>query len=766
MAFRPQDDPSIMEDTKGKAVGSFASRLGARAKAAKDFEPIRNLNTLGDKIASSLPTVLQGSKLHDQLTTVLSSIDVSSALLDTDKTLKDLQKRMDMAVKKNDVALQQKIQEQMDAVERISNFRDGENRELLDKVLNREKLDKDQASELLDTVKAVTADITQVSDIRSVSSLDMLRQSSNVVGDSRLSSSHRRQVADDMYSSLQQQDSLKQTQELMDIGNILKSSAKLTEDQFQRITGALQSLEDTEKSKQKVNEKVRETQMLLKTAKTTESKDYAIQELNKTLENFPEYIGQVQELQQSYSDDGKMNAHTMRKVTKILDKLNADTTETKTLYTLNELNEKFDASILNNEELSEALSKNSLSEKFMENPELISTGQGLASGAISMVLQSMGLGNLDAMLGLSDMITSGAGSLLSVGSGAMLGKMAGKGGMLGSAAKMLGHSDDDSAMSYREGYRDANQDTRRTRDKRMSRTGRRGKGKLGRLASKVGGKLGFITAGMDGAAALADTADPLSSLPLSTGGSAPMTTAAKGSSKLGKLGKMAGKLGGKALKVLGPLGMLASVGMDAFSGWDDASAISGKEQKDLSFGDKAQSSLASIASGLTFGMVDPETMFKGMDFFTNNSMFGTEDKPATMKEANLETSNVVIKADSLEPIEPIAAVDQGMMTQSMRTPKAKATMTSIETPSTAPPMSANQIETESRSVQRQASMAATTAQVTASQQAGKEAAQATKETPPVIMQGGKKDDGGAGLVRAKPQVDDISIAVMNSANYT
>ena len=101
--------------------------------------------------------------------------------------------------------------------------------------------------------------------------------------------------------------------------------------------------------------------------------------------------------------------------------------------------------------------------------------------------------------------------------------------------------------------------------------------------------------------------------------------ASKGGSLLGKIGGKlggAGKFLGKAGRFLGkaalPLALLSS-GYDFYKGFTDPNEIAGaKPGEKLGFGKKFQAGTASLLSGLTFGLVDPKTMFdgiqKGIDF--------------------------------------------------------------------------------------------------------------------------------------------------------
>ncbi|QJT71153.1 hypothetical protein GR11A_00116 [Vibrio phage vB_VcorM_GR11A] len=754
MAFRPKDEGL----TDKEPSGAYTQRLVDKVKSAKEFEPIRVLNSLGERALDSLPTILVGKRLHDQLTGVLNSIDMSASLLNTNQLIDDLNKQLEAARKQGNKDLESSIQTKLDSAQRVAEFQDSADRELIDKIFNKEKIDKAQAEAILEATQAITDDITRLSDVKSVGVTDVLATGSRTARDERLGAKHRTGVARELVSALAMDQRIAGTEAFQELSMTLESGDKLDEKQFKMVADGLDELREVmEKNNRIANQSSSWLESLSK-ADSSKERLEIINNIQTELENNGHFEKELADIQASFSDDGKMNAHTSRKVSTILEKMTQDTTDTKILYSLNELNDNFDTSILNNEELADAMSKNSLGERFLENPEIVSTGQSLLSGGLAMAFQAMGLGNLDAMLGLSDM---GAG-VLTAGAGGLLGSMASKlpkKGVLGKLTSLVpGVGDRETPReAYQDGYGDGQRrraaeernrgrramadidyrDARRKPKKRgrMSRVahslkGRAGRvlggimgigglaadfftpsepssdryiddrvdlgtkreeairrnrrqtiedtmgrrprpaprrsSRLGRFARSAAGRAG---AGIAGLGALASTAfDMFSPAEPDVRGRGRMDPeyyqdlsreratsrndygreqarkvmepdyrkSSKMGGKLGGISKMlgtAGRFGTKALKFLGPLGVLASTGLDAFSGWDDAAAISGKREQDLTTGDKLQSSIANIASGLTFGLLDADTAYSGLDFFTNNPMFGTEDKKPEISAA-------------------------------------------------------------------------------------------------------------------------------------
>lgn len=140
--------------------------------------------------------------------------------------------------------------------------------------------------------------------------------------------------------------------------------------------------------------------------------------------------------------------------------------------------------------------------------------------------------------------------------------------------------------------------------KGFSKIGKIG-GKSFKGISKMAGKIGKFGKGL---------AKPLTGL--FKGGAGKLLGKA-GGKFAGKLaGKMALRAGAGALKAIPGLGLAVTAGMaafDAVDGWKNAASITGKKDKDLTWKDKTAAAGASVLSGLTFGLVDSKTMYKGMN---------------------------------------------------------------------------------------------------------------------------------------------------------
>lgn len=127
-------------------------------------------------------------------------------------------------------------------------------------------------------------------------------------------------------------------------------------------------------------------------------------------------------------------------------------------------------------------------------------------------------------------------------------------------------------------------------------------GEFGNVLKGFGGKFGKIFSGKGGL--LSKLGGMVKGLIGSVGN---MTGKAAGA--LGSVGGKALGVLGKGLKFLGPIGAALGVAASGLSGFMEAENIFGK---DATIGNKISATIGGIASGLTLGLVETETMAKGI----------------------------------------------------------------------------------------------------------------------------------------------------------
>ena len=145
----------------------------------------------------------------------------------------------------------------------------------------------------------------------------------------------------------------------------------------------------------------------------------------------------------------------------------------------------------------------------------------------------------------------------------------------------------------------------------------------GKLFDKVGGKIFKKGGGLFkkvGGKAFGKVGKLGGKLLSKGGGKVAAKAAGKVAAKVA--GKAALRAGAGALKAIPGVGLLATAGMaafDAVDGWKNAASITGKAEKDLTTGDRAKAAGASVLSGLTFGLVSSQTMYKGINAVTGGA---------------------------------------------------------------------------------------------------------------------------------------------------
>ena len=152
---------------------------------------------------------------------------------------------------------------------------------------------------------------------------------------------------------------------------------------------------------------------------------------------------------------------------------------------------------------------------------------------------------------------------------------------------------------------------------------------LGKLFGGVGGKLGKLGNGVSDLfesssrkltrkAAIKGAGKTAARGGAKIAGNVATKAVTQGATKIA--GKTALRIGAGALKAIPGINAIATVGMaafDAVDGWKNAASITGKAEKDLTIADKAKAAGASALSGLTFGLVSSQTMYKGINAVTN-----------------------------------------------------------------------------------------------------------------------------------------------------
>ena len=374
------------------------------------------------------------------------------------------------------------------------------------KILDRAHVTQQEAALLISNLKDTTGVLGDLNRTFEVDVGDVVRNFGSLVSDSRIDTESRRKMAQDIAEFAQE---------------------SLTKEQTR-----LEAMDE----------------IPLKQLEQLEMQQAALNDLTKVVQDSPS------------SAEFEKNSDA---ISKLVTRLGDKTTEIKTLTTLNNLNNTMDSAVLTQEELTETLEKQvspgkSFEDFFKENPDAF-TQEGIGGGIVSQALGALGLG------GLEDLLAPRVGGLLGRGVGA------------------------------------------------VGRLGARGVGGLARGGGIGGGIGGVARAGVGAVGGIARGG----AAALGAGGLALGGRAAGGAGGLLKgLGGLAGKAAGFA-KFLGPLGATIAIGkgiFDAVDGFNRAADIAGlKEGEEATFGQKIQAAASSSLSGLTFGLLDEKTIFQGIE---------------------------------------------------------------------------------------------------------------------------------------------------------
>lgn len=281
----------------------------------------------------------------------------------------------------------------------------------------------------------------------------------------------------------------------------------------------------------------------------------------------------IPELKKLMEQQINFTAKETQQVTALLNQLKTDTTNKKIVGTLREMQQQNETLILTQEELNSTLARTTASGKSVGD---VFKTEGLAknvrTGLFQSILGALGLGSLIPLLGDVDPLDllkggfKGGGKLLK-GAATLFKKLPGSGKLIGGVAALGG-------------------------------------GLLGKFKGAGGGLL--EGGGKLASKAVGATGEAISAVPGFLG---------KGAGALGSLAKGATKLLGKLAL---PLAIIMGA-LDFFEGFSNAAEIAGiDDPSKLSLGRKTIAGIASMISGLTFGLIDAKDLFqtldKGIDF--------------------------------------------------------------------------------------------------------------------------------------------------------
>ena len=385
------------------------SRIGQLAKHA--------MNYADDKIRK----VVRGNEyedLHNSLTSILSRATNTMASLEVNiETLQKAQQEYYKSLGDSDEKQQDANKKIVQTLEQLLELQDNKDRkDLFDKVFKRRKVTREEARRVIEYSKQMAKLTTDLADSKHISPEVIIKQMQETLKDTRLDGKYRHEVLSDLQEFLQEEKL--GNKELLDrIDNILKRDDRVDYSEIKPLTDVLDEVLAQIKTESNINDIV----------ESLEDADLSDSGTHQRLENLVSLMTGIKSLEaeQAWLAEKLVkgigdNEEEMSAMRQVLRRVADETVETKTLHTLNTLSHQFDRAILNTEQLEDALKEKQLGKKFEMNPELVSKGKGLFSNILSGLMQMLGLGDFDSLLGVSDFIADNLGvAMASIGAALM-----------------------------------------------------------------------------------------------------------------------------------------------------------------------------------------------------------------------------------------------------------------------------------------------------------------------------------------------------------
>lgn len=385
------------------------SRIGQLAKHA--------MNYADDKIRK----VVRGNEyedLHNSLTSILSRATNTMASLEVNiETLQKAQQEYYKSLGDSDEKQQDANKKIVQTLEQLLELQDNKDRkDLFDKVFKRRKVTREEARRVIEYSKQMAKLTNDLSDSKRISPEVIIKQMQETLKDTRLDGKYRHEVLSDLQEFLQEE--RLGNKELLDrIDNILKRDDRVDYNEIKPLTDVLDEVLVQLKTESNINDIV----------ESLEDADLSDSGTHQRLENLVSLMTGIKSLEaeQAWLSEKLVkgigdNEEEMSAMRQVLRRVADETVETKTLHTLNTLSHQFDRAILNTEQLEDALKEKQLGKKFEMNPELVSKGKGLFSNILSGLMQMLGLGDFDSLLGVSDFIADNLGvAMASIGAALM-----------------------------------------------------------------------------------------------------------------------------------------------------------------------------------------------------------------------------------------------------------------------------------------------------------------------------------------------------------
>ena len=401
---------SVVSDKVGDRIDE-----SRRSGLGRTLEGIRSLAKSGEY-----------ARMHGDLSSIISHIRIITSALDPgaltslEQGAKDAHSAALESGSEEELAA---ARERLDVLVAIKDLLDGQGQDMAERVLDREVLSREEASEVLSYLKEVTLRTEQLGDDVRISTAGAFESFIDAVGDERLTGTHRAEVAASVAQAMAESKLFRGGAGMAELARVTSETDDLSDAEAAgRVSASLEAMRDKVDAAELVHDL---SSMALEQGAGDEDRAETLDSLVLSLSRMDGFAEEQMRLSKAISDDLMGDQDREDELRLILSRVSDRTVEAKTLFTLNQLNDKFDSAVLDTDELSEALEKGGLGREFLENPGSFGGGGAfgnLAQDALTMFLMS----TLGPQLGLplAAAMDAGLGSAVAGGLGTVGGSVA------------------------------------------------------------------------------------------------------------------------------------------------------------------------------------------------------------------------------------------------------------------------------------------------------------------------------------------------------
>ena len=336
-----------------------------------------------DTVEDNKPMKLEVSKgasyedLHRQLKTVISGTTLlHRAAKNSDEAANTIRIEMETASDEEKGLLER----QLEALDELVSLTEDEGKKAADKVLRRKKIDEDQAADLLQYLQKSVQASEVLGDRIGLSLSEVLEDYLGKIGNrNMLDADFRMELFKELGEHLAGSELLSSAKGAANIAQAIEDGVELgTKEATKTATAEIEKvMADVSRY-----EGIHDLAKGLAESSLTEKESLSeLKRLGVLLEDMDGFAEEQAKLAALSRDDVEKNTENIVDLKNVLWRLADRTMETKMLHTLNQIEHKFDKSILTSSELEESITKNSLGKELLKNPGKVSAG-GLGTAAM------------------------------------------------------------------------------------------------------------------------------------------------------------------------------------------------------------------------------------------------------------------------------------------------------------------------------------------------------------------------------------------------